>query len=109
MKRLATFGAALTLGALGFVPSAALAQGGKQNPATYSMSGRVVDVDDDEIEIERRGLPKAELDVNGRTRIRVDGQDAGIRDLQNGMQVNAQFQIAEDDIIAVEIDAMTAQ
>lgn len=77
-----------------------------QASETYTATGTVVEVDDDELEIRRPNLPDAEFEiVENRTEILIDGSRASYRDLERGMQVRVTFQLAEDDPIATRIEA----
>lgn len=106
MTRIAALGAACVLTVSLAFPNPALAQG--RGPGSYSMTGVVVEVDDDDIEIDRDGLPRAELEIKRRTRITLDGQDARIHDLRPGMQVDARFEVVDDDVVATEIVATSS-
>lgn len=75
----------------------------------FSVEGTVRKAESDELELSRQNLPPLDLDVVAQqTQITVDGQPATAQQLEPGMEVRAEFQIAGDDIIATKVEAKSA-
>lgn len=71
----------------------------------FDIQGTVQKVDDDDLTLAREGLPAVELDVHPRTVVTLDGNPSRVEQLPQGAQVRAKFQLRDDDIIAVRIEA----
>ena len=63
---------------------------------------------DDDIVIERENLPDVELSVRDQTKVEQDGEQKNLRALREGDQVRAQFQVVDDDPVAVQISAQSS-
>ncbi len=63
----------------------------------FLLEGTVKELDDDDLEIARQGLPDADLEVSSRTR--------GIDSIKKGDRVRVLFQLVDEDAVAVEVTA----
>src|SRR5690606_31515635 len=104
---------AASLVALWALPTFALSDQEKkqvfQSQQTYTVQGSIAEVDDDDLKINREGMPQAEFDMDKeRTKITLNGAPANAEQLKPGMQVRTHFQIAGDSIIATSVEAMTS-
>jgi hypothetical protein len=52
-----------------------------------------------------QNLPDVDLDVRDQTKVMLDGKKVAVRDIPEGAQVRASFQIDGDDAVALEIKA----
>ncbi|XXF77665.1 hypothetical protein P2318_32125 [Myxococcaceae bacterium GXIMD 01537] len=102
------------------VSAAALAQTGgppgstpPEHPSTYKaaeafdIQGTLRSASDDDITLNRQGLPEAELDVRRNTVVQLDGKTVKANELPAGAQVRAKFQLDGDDIVAVRVEAQS--
>lgn len=71
----------------------------------YRVDGTVKSVDDDDLKIERAGMPDIELDVRRDTTIKRDGQQVQLEQLKEGDEIRAQFEVYGDNPVALELDA----
>ncbi len=71
----------------------------------YEMQGRVAAVRPGEIVVAREGLPAADLRVERRTRIQLEGKEARIGEIHPGDEVRATFNVVASRLVAVEVDA----
>jgi Cu/Ag efflux protein CusF len=74
---------------------------------TWDIKGTVSNVDSSkkEITIQRENLPDAQLSLVDNTKITMDGKQASMMDLQQGAEVRAEFQLAQDKPVAMKVDA----
>lgn len=84
-------------------------QGVYKTEEAFDVQGTVMEVDDDDLTLAREGLPPVELDVHNRTEVTLDGKPSRVEQLPPGAQVRAKFQLKDDDIIAVRIEATSSQ
>ncbi len=75
---------------------------GKSN---FDVEGKISKVSRDSVTLTREGLPAATLKVSKQTRIEVDGNTATIKQLKQGQDVKASFNLEGDKPLAVEIKA----
>jgi hypothetical protein len=79
------------------------------NVKTWDVKGTVssVDMANHEITIKRdkEKLPDAQLSLVDSTKITMNGKQATLQDIQQGAEVRAEFQLAEDKPVAVKLDA----
>jgi flagellar motor protein MotB len=54
---------------------------------------------------QNQNLPDVDLDVREQTQVMLDGKKVAVADIPEGAQVRARFQLVEDDVVAVEINA----
>ncbi len=77
----------------------------------FSLNGTLkkADMDGDGVTLARaqQNLPDVELDVRDQTVVMLDGKKVALRDIPEGAQVRARFQIDGDDAVAVELNAST--
>ena len=73
----------------------------------FKVEGTIASVDaaSGNMTLQREDLPPAELRIASDTKIEVDGKTASIQDLQPGSEVRAEFNLAENQPIAVSVDA----
>lgn len=78
-----------------------------QSQERWDLQGTVTQVDEQQMKLtlRRENLPDAELRLTEQTQIQVDGQRGQLQDIQPGTEVRAQFQLAEDQPVAVEVEA----
>lgn len=72
---------------------------------SFSIRGIARDTDNDDITLERTGLPKAELSVKDQTKVTLDGKQVKADAIPEGAPVRAKFQLNGDDAVAVELIA----
>lgn len=73
----------------------------------FELKGTVqsIDASHAQITLERTNLPPAELFVvTEQTKIKLNGKEASLVDIQPGAEVRARFQIADDRPVALELD-----
>lgn len=70
-----------------------------------SLSGTMKDATADGVSIARQGLPDADLDVRHQTKVMLDGKKVAVKDIPEGSQVRAKFQLEGHESVAVEINA----
>jgi hypothetical protein len=75
---------------------------GKNN---FDLKGKVAEVSENAVTIERKDLPAAKLHVSPNTKLEVDGKKATLHELQQGQDVKASFNLQGDKVEAVEIKA----
>jgi hypothetical protein len=75
---------------------------GKNN---FDLKGKVGEVSENAVTIERKDLPAAKLHVSPNTKLEVDGKKATLHELQQGQDVKASFNLQGDKVEAVEIKA----
>lgn len=73
----------------------------------FKVEGTIASVDQSRhnITVQRKDLPPAELKVTSDTKIEVNGKTASLQELQPGTEVRAEFNLAENQPIAVSLDA----
>jgi hypothetical protein len=72
----------------------------------FNMKGTLKDVTLEGVTIERPGLPAADLDIRDKTAVWLDGKKVkGVKEIPEGAQVRAKFQLEGQDIVAVELRA----
>lgn len=73
----------------------------------FRMEGTVSSVDPTQrqITVQREGLPPAELQIAQDTQVKVDGKESSLSQIQPGDEVRAEFNLAENQPIAVSVDA----
>lgn len=71
----------------------------------FDVQGTLGEKDGSEWEIERANLPPLKLELKDRTKVTLNGQPAQREALSQGMSVRARFQIDEDEIVGVSIEA----
>jgi len=75
---------------------------GKDN---FDVDGKIQSVSGDKITIARDGLPPATLHVSARTKVELDGDKVSAKQLHQGEDVKASFNLNKDKPEAVEINA----
>lgn len=75
--------------------------------ANFELKGTVSSVDPtaNTITVNRQGLPPVELQVAQGTDIKYSGRQASLNELQPGSEVRARFNVAENQPLAIELDA----
>jgi len=79
-----------------------------KNKSNFKVDGTVssVDATQNMITVQRsNGLPPVQLQVASGTDIKMDGRQASLNQLQPGSEVRAEFNVAENQPIAVKLDA----
>ncbi|HLT28672.1 MAG TPA: hypothetical protein VK013_01415 [Myxococcaceae bacterium] len=76
-----------------------------QQQSEFTVEGRVIEADDDDLKISRSSRPNAEFDLNRNTTITIDGQQGQARDLAPGTEVRVRFDLQEDNAVAQEVEA----
>lgn len=78
-----------------------------KNKSNFKIEGTVASVDatNGNLTVQRKDMPPAELKLAPDTKIQVNGKSASIQDLQPGSEVRAEFNLAENQPIAVSVDA----
>ncbi len=73
----------------------------------FNIEGTVASVNPNQktITVNRPNLPPAELSTANQTKVKVDGRQATLSDLQPGTEIRAKFNLAQDQAIATEVDA----
>ncbi len=79
---------------------------GKSN---FDLEGKISKVGRDTITLSREDLPAATLKVSKETKIEVDGNTASIKELKQGQDVKASFNLQGEKPLAVEIKAQKAE
>jgi hypothetical protein len=74
----------------------------------FSLNGLIKEGGRGEITIEREGLPEAVLDIRDQTVVTVDGQRVEAKELKEGMQIRAMFQLEGEETVALKVDAKSA-
>jgi hypothetical protein len=80
-------------------------QGAFEQGKAFQLRGRIKDAGSDEITVARSGLPPASLEIRDRTKVTIDGKPAKASDLKEGAEVRALFQLEDDEIVAVMVNA----
>ncbi len=75
---------------------------------SFTLEGKVKSVKDNELVIERENLPDVELSVRDQTKVEQDGEQKNVKALREGDQVRAQFQVVDDEPVAVQISAQSS-
>lgn len=78
----------------------------------FEIRGTVSSVDaaQNRITVQREeGMPPVELQVAQGTEIRMDGKQSSLQELQAGSEVRATFNVAQDQPIAIQLDARKAR
>jgi hypothetical protein len=73
----------------------------------FTMKGTIKDKTLEGVTIERPGLPAADLDIRDKTAVWLDGKKVKADALPEGAQVRAKFQLEGQDIVAVELRAIS--
>ena len=78
-----------------------------KNKSNFKVEGTIASVDatNGNMTLQRKDMPPAELKLAPDTKIQVNGKSASIQDLQPGSEVRAEFNLAENQPIAVSVDA----
>lgn len=78
-----------------------------KNQKNFRVEGTVTSVDPTQrqITVQREGLPPAELMVASDTQVKVNGKQSSLSQIQPGDEVRAEFNLAENQAIAVSLDA----
>lgn len=78
-----------------------------QKAKNFKVEGTITSVDPTSgtMTLQRENLPPAELKIASDTKIEMDGKTASIQDLQPGSEVRAEFNLTENQPIAVSVDA----
>jgi Cu/Ag efflux protein CusF len=73
----------------------------------FRVEGMVSSVDPSQrqITVQRQGLPPAELQIATDTQVKVDGKESSLSQIKPGDEVRAEFNLAENQAIAVSVDA----
>lgn len=78
-----------------------------KDKSNFKVEGTIASVDatNGNMTLQRKDMPPAELKLAPDTKIQVNGKSASIQDLQPGAEVRAEFNLAENQPIAVSVDA----
>jgi len=78
-----------------------------QDKDNFKVEGTLASVDatNGNMTLQREDMPPAELKLAPDTKIQVDGKSASIQDLQPGSEVRAEFNLSENQPIAVSVEA----
>jgi hypothetical protein len=73
----------------------------------FNVNGTLKRLDGNEVTLSRQNLnlPDVDLDVRDQTQVMLDGKKVAVRDIPEGAQVRARFQLDRDDAVAVELNA----
>ncbi|WP_043410817.1 hypothetical protein [Archangium violaceum] len=71
----------------------------------FSVTGTLKGEAGEEITLARQGLPDADLDVRDQTKVMLDGKKVAVKDIPEGAQVRAKFQLEGEEPVAVELKA----
>lgn len=71
----------------------------------FSVTGTLKGEAKEGITLARQGLPDADLDVRHQTKVMLDGKKVAVKDIPEGSQVRAKFQLEGHESVAVEINA----
>ncbi|MFE8603155.1 hypothetical protein KYC5002_02490 [Archangium violaceum] len=71
----------------------------------FSVTGTLKGEAKEGITLARQGLPDADLDVRDQTKVMLDGKKVAVKDIPEGAQVRAKFQLEGEETVAVEINA----
>ena len=77
----------------------------QQQKSEWTVEGRVIEADDDDLKISRSSQPNAEFDLNRDTTVTIDGQQGRAQDLEPGTEVRVRFELQEDNTVAQEVEA----
>ncbi|MCY1000287.1 hypothetical protein OWM54_24405 [Myxococcus sp. MISCRS1] len=72
---------------------------------SLSLKGTLKKADDDSVNLTRKDLPDAELDVKAQTVVMLDGKKVRADQIPEGSEVRARFQLDGDNAVAVELRA----
>lgn len=72
---------------------------------SLNIKGTIKEADNDSVNLARKDLPDAELDVKPQTVVKLDGKQVRADQLPEGAEVNARFQLSGDNAVAVELRA----
>ncbi|NVJ21280.1 MULTISPECIES: hypothetical protein [Myxococcus] len=72
---------------------------------SLNIKGTVKKAGNDSVDLTRKYLPDAKLEVKPQTVVMLDGKKVRADQLPEGAEVNARFQLSGDDIVAVELRA----
>ncbi|MCP3059027.1 hypothetical protein LXT21_09610 [Myxococcus sp. K38C18041901] len=70
-----------------------------------SLKGTVKKAHNDSVDLTRKDLPDAKLDVKAQTVVMLDGKKVRADEIPEGSEVRARFQLDGDDAVAVELRA----
>ena len=75
--------------------------------SNFDLKGTVASVDasSNTITVNRPNLPPAELTTSNQTKVKLNGRQASLDDLQPGTEIRAKFNLAQDQAVATEVDA----
>ncbi len=71
----------------------------------FELKGTVQRATRNRLTVERENLPQASLDIRRETEVTIDGQKAQAKDLKEGMDIKAQFQLEGRETVAVKVEA----
>ncbi|HEY0838574.1 MAG TPA: hypothetical protein VGD74_00170 [Vulgatibacter sp.] len=82
-----------------------------KNKSNFKIEGTVASVDAStgNLTVQRKDMPPAELKLAPDTKIQVNGKSASAQELQPGSEVRAEFNLAENQPIAVSVDAKASK
>jgi hypothetical protein len=88
----------------------ASAKGDKKHPLfegknNFDVDGKIQKVSQNSITVAREGLPAATLNISKDTKIELDGEQASMKQLKQGQDVKASFNLKGDKPEAVEVKA----
>ena len=75
-----------------------------QEKTAYDATGTAVKVKGNEVTLAREGLPAMMLEVEGRTRVTLNGYQSSAKAIPEGGMVRAKFQIVDNRPVAVRLD-----
>ncbi|MFL5347640.1 MAG: hypothetical protein ACJ8AT_22870 [Hyalangium sp.] len=82
-------------------------EGTFKSAQAFTIKGTIKDKTTEGVTIERPGLPAADLDIRDKTALWLDGKKVKKDALPEGAQVRAKFQLEGQDIVAVELRAVS--
>lgn len=71
----------------------------------FQLDGKVQRATRNRLTVTRENLPQASLDIRRETEVMIDGKKAEARDLKEGMDVHAHFQLEGRESVAVKVEA----
>jgi len=88
--------------------SAVKAPSAKELAQAFDLRGTVKSPSAAFLTVERPGLPAASLSVRDRTQVTLDGTPVEVKDLPEGAQVRAKFQLEGEEPVALRIEARSS-
>ena len=77
----------------------------KELSQAFDLKGTVKSPSAAFLTVQREGLPAASLSVRDRTQVTLDGKPVDVKDLPEGAQVRAKFQLEGEEPVALRIEA----